>query len=856
LNSRPPFVVWFSLLVQLLSVGPFPAQAGGSGLNVIVVANGASADSLRLANAYCELRGVPPENFLRIDDWAGGNTLWTRVEFENHLLQPLRAMVAGRGLSNQAWYVLLSMGFPYRIIDTDGVNSTTSVLFYGFKTNAPPPPGLPGSCSLPDASSNSYCFSELPFRSARPNTATGPSFLTMMLTDTTIDRAETMLRRAVAGDGTFPDAAVVLEKTTDSARNVRYFAFDNAVFNSRLFGNGTVMRKDSNETGFTNLFGLQTGLANETFHTNAFLPGAIADTLTSFAGDLFEAIGQTPLLAFLDAGAAGSYGAVEEPCNYTQKFPDPMDYIYQHRGFSLAESYYQSVLNPYQGLFVGEPLAAPFAKKGTAEWNVPTNGAVLSGVADLDVTFQAATTNLPLAEADLYVDGVFDRRLTSLGPTAGATFSATVNGITVNHTVASNSTISSIAKSWADAMNTQSNATRVIAHPAGDRIELQSLLTGTPGSNVTLAASGDGALPSRVYPASQVFLDSIATGYRDLFITNAPVVGDWLRLDVVKTNGMEFHFAATNTVLGTTTGALFQQVLAQVEATPALGGPDGIHTDVSFDYAGDGLAAAEAVLAANSAGWPAAQISLSLSSSSNLVVTSTGATHMDDNVSDLRPRNCLFLTAGATTLPVRSTIDTTALADGYHEIEIVARQGDSVETQTRAFRRVRVANTGLSAVFTSNVGETNSSLLRELQFSVYATGRSIAQIDLHTTGGLIRRATNQNAAVFTVPGAVLGIGLHPFFALVTAEDGSQYRTETLSVRLTALEPDFPITISGTPPELHWPAIPGETYQILGAPIPTATFSPVTNLVASNSSGRWPLPPGFGNAMFYIIRSSP
>jgi len=101
-------------------------------------------------------------------------------------------------------------------------------------------------------------------------------------------------------------------------------------------------------------------------------------------------------LAFLNAGAAGSYGTVAEPCNYPQKFPDPMVYFYQDRGFSLAEACYQSVLNPYVGILVGEPLSAPFARRGAADWSTLTNGAVLNGLALLSPSFAAAATNLPL----------------------------------------------------------------------------------------------------------------------------------------------------------------------------------------------------------------------------------------------------------------------------------------------------------------------------------------------------------------------------------------------------------------------------------------------------------------------------
>ena len=75
---------------------------------------------------------------------------------------------------------------------------------------------LRATCSLPDASSNSYAFSEMPFREAPPDTATTNSFLAMMLTDTTLAGAELILSRGVASDSTFPTQTVYLAKTTDA----------------------------------------------------------------------------------------------------------------------------------------------------------------------------------------------------------------------------------------------------------------------------------------------------------------------------------------------------------------------------------------------------------------------------------------------------------------------------------------------------------------------------------------------------------------------------------------------------------------------------------------------------------------
>ena len=107
------------------------------------------------------------------------------------------------------------MDIPYRVEDAAGdVNSTTSALFYGFKTNTAPVAGI-ASCSLPDNTSNSYAYSELPFKQAPPNTAVTNSFLAMMLTDTNLAAAEHTLCRGVASDSTYPTQAVYLAKTSD-----------------------------------------------------------------------------------------------------------------------------------------------------------------------------------------------------------------------------------------------------------------------------------------------------------------------------------------------------------------------------------------------------------------------------------------------------------------------------------------------------------------------------------------------------------------------------------------------------------------------------------------------------------------
>ena len=850
-----------SLPGLLLAAGTL--WAGGSGLNVIVVVNQNSTNSVQLGNDYCEQRGVPPQNVFRMTGWTNGVIIWTRTQFETLLRDPLLAMIAARGLTNQAEFILLSMDIPYRVQDSDpygSQNSTTSALFYGFKDDvAPPLICLPSCCALPDASSNSYAFSELPLREAPPDTAPTNSFLAMMLTASNVATADLILSRGVASDSTFPTQIVYLSKTGDTARNVRYVEFDNAIFAGRVRGDNSLVWTNTGSTSFTNLLGLLTGLASLTLPANAFVSGAFGDSLTSYAGRIFYDSGQTSLLAFLNAGAAGSYGTVVEPCNWTQKFPDPRDYFYQNRGFSLAEAYYQSLLNPYQGLLVGEPLAAPFARPGAAAWSTLTNGTLLSGQVVLGPSFSAAATNLPLGRVDLFVDGNFVQTMTNLPPSASNVLTVALNGFPVSYTVPSNATVASVVTGLAAALNEQTNASRVQVWPVGDRLELQSLDVATPGSNVTLttgSAIGSAAkLTTWLAPARPTFLDTSATGYVGVLVSNTAAAGDWLQLAFLKTNGAQVIVGVTNLVAGTTVAALTQSLVNGVNGNPALQSADGV---LASDFINDtdancGIVAAEFKLYARSPGWALSQIQVTLTASTNLQTLPTGTNQLQDNLNDLRPRNHLYVSSGVVSLPVSFPLDTTQLPDGYHQLTAVAYEGTSVHTETPISRNVRIQNTALTATLAALLAGTNATLDMPLRFSVSASGASIARLELFSTGGSIGVVSNQAAATFTAPSATLGLGLHPFYAVTTDTAGHQYRTQTDWVRLV---PSFKLYIAGPPLVLSWSAIPGQRYEVLAATNPSAAFQPVASVTASNAVAQWPISAPGSAAAFYRLQLSP
>ena len=50
--------------------------------------------------------------------------------------------------------------------------------------------------------------------------------------------------------------------------------------------------------------------------TNTFVPGALADHLTSYGGQIPNT-GQMSAIVWLQAGASASFGTVKEPCAYT-----------------------------------------------------------------------------------------------------------------------------------------------------------------------------------------------------------------------------------------------------------------------------------------------------------------------------------------------------------------------------------------------------------------------------------------------------------------------------------------------------------------------------------------------------------
>lgn len=177
------------------------------------------------------------------------------------------------------------------------------------------------------------------------------------------------LAMAASGDGSLPDGTVYLMANSNVRAETRERSFYATVAALHKRGHRAEILSDGQDgqngilpQNKQDVIGAVVGAQRYRWKRShsRLLPGAIAESLTSYGGDFNRAY-QTKLTEFLRFGAAGSSGAVAEPYSFQPKFPVPYLHVHYADGSSLAEAFYQSVEVPYQLLIVGEPLAQPFA---------------------------------------------------------------------------------------------------------------------------------------------------------------------------------------------------------------------------------------------------------------------------------------------------------------------------------------------------------------------------------------------------------------------------------------------------------------------------------------------------------------
>lgn len=330
---------YLSLLVLLLSAS-FMSQAAATitASQMVIVVNINDAQSQLIADYYRLKRNIPEQNIIKISLPTKQNSI-DRNQF-NRVYQQVKEKSAGA-----VQYYVLAWSKPFKV----DCMSITSAFAFGFDETF-----CAQGCKTTQLSAYYNSDTELPYNdlAIRP---------TMMLAGSSLQQTYAMIDRGVASDYTKPEGTAYLMDTTDKARNVRSRRY--RVIQELLGEKINIEQISSNVLKNKNdVMFYFTGLTKvKAINSNQYLPGAIADHLTSTGGRLYGGK-QMSILRWLDAGATASYGAVVEPCSFTQKFPNPGIVIERYtNGESLIEAYWKSVAWPGQGVFIGEPMASPYA---------------------------------------------------------------------------------------------------------------------------------------------------------------------------------------------------------------------------------------------------------------------------------------------------------------------------------------------------------------------------------------------------------------------------------------------------------------------------------------------------------------
>lgn len=307
--------------------------------NVAVVINDDDARSVAVGEYYQKAREIPAQNVVHVH--IPGSPHKLSVAAFSQLKQQIEAR-----LSPDIQAIVLVWTAPYAV----ECNSITSALSLGFDAEQCVKTCAPGKPSRYFNSGSMRPYSDFGIR------------ISMLLPTDSIEQAQALIDRGKLSGFSVPPASAYFLVTTDANRSSRapYFPKPGRIPALKL--DIKTIKADSIED-VSDIMIYQTGLVRvPKLDTLQFLPGALADHLTSTGGDLLETR-QMSSLRWLEAGATASYGTVSEPCSYPQKFPNPAVLLRHYlSGASAIEAYWKSVAWPSQGLFIGEPLASPYRR--------------------------------------------------------------------------------------------------------------------------------------------------------------------------------------------------------------------------------------------------------------------------------------------------------------------------------------------------------------------------------------------------------------------------------------------------------------------------------------------------------------
>ena len=307
--------------------------------DVAVVVNEQDANSIEIGNYYLNARAIPEKNLIKVSIKPSTEHIKLK-DFEL-----LREHVYAN-LSPNIQVIVLMWTTPYAV----GCNSITSAITMGYDSE---------QCKRGCAAGRINPY----FNSASLNPAQDFDMrLSILLPTDDLSLAKSLIDKGVLSGFKLNESTAYFLKTKDKARSKpreAFFPRDLTKVESKKLLLRTISANSIRDKKDIMFYFTGVSQVND-LETLNFMPGAVADHLTSFGGVL-NIKGQMSSLKWLQAGATGSFGTVSEPCNHSQKFPNPEVLINHYlAGETLIEAYWKSVYWLTQGLFIGEPLAAPY----------------------------------------------------------------------------------------------------------------------------------------------------------------------------------------------------------------------------------------------------------------------------------------------------------------------------------------------------------------------------------------------------------------------------------------------------------------------------------------------------------------
>jgi uncharacterized protein (TIGR03790 family) len=362
----------YSLILPVLLLQHANSALGLGPHEVLLLANSAAPESVEIAKTYTKLRGIPASNLLLLNlpEYKNGkNVAISLAGFTDKIWRPATKAMRARQIDDHILAWVYSTHFPTRtknrpIISVQGLT---------FLRNHVPPPRDAGDAlyvsplfvgpAAPRANSyspKSFDVAKQFLREEMPL----PSMMLGYIGPRGNTKAEILncLKTGLWSDGTQPKGTVYFVTSGDVRSRCRQWEFPATVAGLR---NAKVKALISTKfpAGQRDIIGLMQGKANiDTSQIGHFLPGAMAEHLTSYGG-AFDINMQTKISSWIKAGATASSGTVCEPMSNWRKFPHARFFNHYSHGATMIESFYLSIRCPLQLLIIGEPLAAPWAQK-------------------------------------------------------------------------------------------------------------------------------------------------------------------------------------------------------------------------------------------------------------------------------------------------------------------------------------------------------------------------------------------------------------------------------------------------------------------------------------------------------------